>query len=344
LTKRPRILITRSSHQAPALADHLRALGHEPILIPTIELTEPTTFAPLDAALAQLDTFHWLLFTSANAVEAFHRRLSTHPNSVILSGAPERVKRVEGAQSKNPEGAHPATTSAHPSGDTQVPQGFSLGSHSPVEEGAGSLRLQPEVSPGVCSLPPNLCIAAIGPATARALEAIGLHADLLPPQAVAESLAEALLPHARQPNGTPTRFLLLRAEQARDILPDTLRAAGADLTIAPAYRTTIPQASLSEIQTLFSTPANYPDAITFTSSSTATNLLALLEAANLTLPPEVLRVSIGPITSQTLRDLNLPPHAEAADPTLPALVEILVKALDLNNSVQTAHFERENNF
>ena len=51
-----------------ALADSLRALGAEPILIPTIEIVGPTSFAPLDAALARLDTFHWLLFTSANSV------------------------------------------------------------------------------------------------------------------------------------------------------------------------------------------------------------------------------------------------------------------------------------
>ncbi len=71
----PRVLITRSPRQASTLADQLRALGAEPVLIPTIDIADPTTFAPLDAALAQLDTFHWLLFTSANAVEAFHRRL-----------------------------------------------------------------------------------------------------------------------------------------------------------------------------------------------------------------------------------------------------------------------------
>jgi uroporphyrinogen-III synthase len=284
-----RILITRSPHQASELAERLRALGHEPILIPAIELTAPTTFAPLDAALTQLDTFHWLLFTSANAVEAFHRRLAGR-----------------------------ATESGVPTTESGVPT---------TESGAPGLA-----SETWAVLPPTPRIAAIGSATARALEAIGLHADLLPPQAVAESLAEALLPHARQPDGVPTRFLLLRAEQARDILPDTLRAAGAEVTIAPAYRTIIPQTSAGQLQALFSAPANYPDAITFTSSSTATNFIALLEAASLTLPPEILRISIGPITSQTLRDLHLPPHAEATEPTLPALVEIVVKSLNLKNS------------
>jgi uroporphyrinogen-III synthase len=280
----PRILITRSPHQASALADQLRALGAEPILIPTIELVDPTTFAPLAAALAHLDRFHWLLFTSANAVEAF-------------------VKR------------------AMRPGDNQVPQGFSLGP-SPGEKGV--------LTPGVC-LPRHLRIAAIGPATARALEAANLPVHLLPPQSIAESLTAALLPHVLQPDGRPTRFLLLRAETARPHLPDALRVAGADLTIAPVYRTLIPPDSIAAIRQLFSSRKNWPQAITFTSSSTATNLLELLEASSLTLPQEIQRISIGPITSQTLRDLNLPPHAEAAEPSLPSLVAEVVKALNLNN-------------
>ena len=268
----PRILITRSPHQASALAGQLRALGLDPILIPTIELADPTTFAPLDAALAHLDHFHWLLFTSANAVEAFAKRLQ------LL--------------------------------------------HKPFNP---------------YSLIPNPClIAAIGPATARALEAANLPVHLLPPQAIAESLTEALLPHALQPpaatgQATPTRFLLLRAETARNHLPDTLRAAGAHVTIAPVYRTVVPSGSIAAIRHLFAHQDRWPFAITFTSSSTATNLLALLEAAGTRLPQEILRISIGPVTSQTLRDLNLPPHAEATEPTLPALAAAVVKSLHLNN-------------
>jgi uroporphyrinogen-III synthase len=178
-------------------------------------------------------------------------------------------------------------------------------------------------------LPPNLKIAAIGSATARALEALGLPLNLLPPQAVAESLADQLLPHVRQPDGSPTRFLLLRAEIARELLPDTLRAAGADVTVAPVYRNLVPSDSIAAVRRLFSVRDLRPAAITFTSSSTATNLLAILEVAGLRLPQEILRISIGPITSQTLRDLNYPPQAEATESTLPSLVAAVVKALNL---------------
>jgi uroporphyrinogen-III synthase len=255
---RPRILVTRSPHQASALAEALRALGAEPVLLPTIELAEPTSFSALDDAILRMDTFHWLLFTSANAVEAFCRR-----------------------------GRATALTDQR--------------------------------------------IAAIGLATGRALEAAGLRADLVPPLAIAESLADALLPFVRRPDGHPTNFLLVRAEKARDHLPDALRAAGAEVTIAPAYQTIIPGSSVSGVQALFKLRENWPDAISFTSSSTAANLLALLDLAGVKLPAEILRVSIGPVTSQTLREAGYAPHAEAIAPTISELAKAITDAVTLKS-------------
>src|SRR5579871_2682066 len=75
-----RILITRSRHQASELAFELKTLGAVPILIPTIEIISPETYAPLDSALAQLSRFDWLIFTSANAVEIFSQRLHRVPH------------------------------------------------------------------------------------------------------------------------------------------------------------------------------------------------------------------------------------------------------------------------
>ena len=239
-----RILITRTRHQASDLAAQLEALGATPILIPTIEIIPPETYAPLDSALTQLDLFDWLIFTSANAVDVFHQR-------------------------RNP------------------------------------------------ALTPKR-IAAIGPATAKAVEGIGVPVDLIPPQFIAESLAEALIPHA--PN---SRMLLIRAAEARDILPAALAAAGAHLTIVDAYRNQIPPGSIPALHTLFNSPEHYPDVITFTSASTARNLAALLEAADLTVPPNIIFASIGPITTQALRELGLQPILEAPEPTISALVQVI---------------------
>jgi uroporphyrinogen-III synthase len=246
-----RILVTRSRHQASDLAAQLEALGATPILIPTIEIAPPETYAPLDAALTCLRTYDWLVFTSANAVEAFHRRA--------------QFQRLN-----------------------QLPK------H----------------------------IAVIGPSTLRAANDIGLTVDLVPPQYIAESLAEALLPEA------PGRsFLLVRAAEARDTIPEALTAAGAIVTIAEAYRNQIPPDSIPALQALFGAPTGHPDAITFTSASTARNLITLLDAANLTLPPNIVLASIGPITSQTLRDLGYEPTLEAAEATIPSLVQSLLDRL-----------------
>ncbi len=312
---RPRVLVTRSSHQGSELAERLGALGLEPVLVPTIELAEPSRFEALDEALRRLSHssgpgdlkapagFDWILFTSANAVEAFGRRLNAgHSNAgdpdadQESAGDSQRLKRLR------------ARLETH---DLRGPA-----------EG-GSQAAQP------------LRIAAIGQATARALDAIGLSTSLVPPLAVAESLAAALLPYARRPDGSPAHFLLVRAEAAREHLPNVLRAAGAAVTVAPAYRTVVPLASVAQLRGLLEDPDRWPQAITFTSSSTARNLQALLEVSGLTLPAGILRVSIGPITSDTLRELDLPPHAEAAEATVPALAAAVAHILQMpGNRVQ----------
>lgn len=244
-----RVLVTRAPHQASELADRLRQASAEPILIPTISIAEPHSFAALDAALACLDTYDWMIFTSANAVEAFHRRAQFH--------------RI-----------------------TQLPH------H----------------------------IAAIGPATEHAARVVGLPVDLVPPTAVAESLAEQLAPHAAGKN-----FLLVRAAQARDVLPQALLQAGARVTIAEAYRNEIPLSSVAALRDLFASPFAYPDAVTFTSASTARNLASLLEEAGLSLPPGLILASIGPVTSAAMRELGLTPSVEAREASVTALVSALAE-------------------
>ena len=246
-----RILVTRAPHQASQLADRLSALGATPILIPTIEIAPPASFAALDAALTLLSSFDLVAFTSANAVEAFQQRAQL----LGLTPAPRRI-------------------------------------------------------------------AVVGPATERAVAAIGLHADMVPPIFTAESLAQTIV-QTLLPEAPDARILLLLAEQAPATLGSALETAGARVTVAAAYSNRIPQVSLAAVAALFAEPANCPDAVTFTSASTAGNLIALLDAAGLTLPAAVVRASIGPVTSRALGDLGLPPHLEAAEPTIAALAEAL---------------------
>ncbi len=305
--RRPRVLVTRSPRQASALADGLRDLGAEPILIPTIETVEPTSFTALDESLKHLENFHWLIFTSSNAVEAFSLRLQT------LKGTGFNPTQAEALGLKG-TGFNPAQA------EVLALKGTGFSPYVPAQPQNGA-----SASEGT-----RPQIAAIGPSTAQALRQIGFTPDLLPPQAVAESLTEALRPHARQPDGSPTRFLLIRAEEAREYLPDTLRAAGAEVTVAPAYRTVIPEGAAERIRHVLTT--EQVDAITFTSSSTARNLFTLLEAGGITLPISVIRASIGPITSSTLTDLGHPPHVEAPEATVRFLAETLVKYLNASKT------------
>lgn len=155
-------------------------------------------------------------------------------------------------------------------------------------------------------------VAAIGRATAAAAREAGFPVTLIPDQAVGESLAAALAPHV-----SGRRVLLVRAAVARDILPQALRAAGAALTLAEAYRNLVPEAS---IPLLIRALEQGIDAATFTSSSSVTHLAALAASAAVPFPmPGVAAISIGPITSATLREQGWPPAAEATEATIPAL-------------------------
>ena len=69
-----RVLVTRALHQAGKLSEGLRALGAEPVEVPVLEIRPPGDFAPLDAALEQIDSYDWLILTSANAVRAVAER------------------------------------------------------------------------------------------------------------------------------------------------------------------------------------------------------------------------------------------------------------------------------
>jgi uroporphyrinogen-III synthase len=161
-------------------------------------------------------------------------------------------------------------------------------------------------------------VAVVGPATARAVETIGLGVDVMPAVYTAEALAARLAPEVRG-----RRVLLVLAEDAPRILRAALEASGAAVTVAAAYSNRIPERSREMAAELFAEGAKYPDAVTFTSASTAGNLVALLAAAGLTLPEEVTRASIGPITSRALRELGLAAHVEAAEATVDALVDAL---------------------
>jgi uroporphyrinogen III methyltransferase / synthase len=153
-------------------------------------------------------------------------------------------------------------------------------------------------------------IAAIGPGTAAALRERGLIADVVPERFLAEGLVDALA------DVPVTRALVARAAEARDVLPDALRARGAEVDVVALYETVAE--NLSEPQLAALAGADY---VTFTSSSTVRFLLdAIADGAR----PRGRLVSIGPVTSAALRERGLEPDLEAVRHDIDGVVDALV--------------------
>ena len=244
-----RIVVTRPREQAAALSDRLRSLGAEVIPLPTIEILPPDDWGPLDAAIEVLDTYDWLIFTSANGVRHFVERLDVSDHDL-------RDIRAK--------------------------------------------------------------ICAIGPATAESLARLHIKVDRTPEEYVAESLLAALT--GEELRGK--RILLPRARVARDVIPVELEKRGATVNVVSAYQTVVPEDVAARVERLFE-GSSKPDWVTFTSSSTVRNFVSVCPVERL----EGVRVaSIGPITSATVRELDIRVDVEASRHTVGGVVDAIVAA------------------
>jgi uroporphyrinogen-III synthase/uroporphyrinogen III methyltransferase/synthase len=200
--------------------------------------------------------------------------------------------------------------------------------------------------------PDRLQVAAVGEATAQAARRAGLPVAVVPETYVAESLVVEILRAAqhgsadvlkghdfsravtgRQESGTLApegsfvgkRVLLACAAVARDVIPDALRAAGAAVDVVDAYRNVLPGDAPEMLREALQQGIA---AATFTSSSSVTHLADAARRAGITFPfTGVAAVSIGPITSRTLRSLGCEPAAEADPSDILGLLEAVVRAL-----------------
>jgi uroporphyrinogen III methyltransferase / synthase len=155
-------------------------------------------------------------------------------------------------------------------------------------------------------------IAAMGPGTARALREHGIAADIVPARSVAEGMVEALEPVEVR------RVLLVRGREGRDVLPEALRARGAQVDLLLVYETVaeeLPPETLDAVRGA--------DFVTFTSASTVRHLAG---AAGGALPSGPRLASIGPATSAALREHGAEPDLEADPHTPDGLVEAIVRA------------------
>ena len=234
-----RIALTREPSQAAPLQQRLDALGAEVFLCPLLRFLEPDDAAPLQAALQQLASFDWVLFTSPNGVRTFFE---------ALPGDARRLGRAR--------------------------------------------------------------LAAIGPGTAQALERHGLQADLVPTRSVAEGLLEALESEPMEGR----RVLLPRAQEARSVLPDGLRARGAEVVVVACYRTVMPEPppQLAEV-----------DRVVLMSSSSVRHFRQLCPDGD----PEC--VCIGPVTAQTARELGFRHILQAERFDQEGVIEVLLSVQPL---------------
>jgi uroporphyrinogen III methyltransferase/synthase len=162
----------------------------------------------------------------------------------------------------------------------------------------------------------NVKIAAIGPATAQRIKEFHLSVDLEPKEFIAEGIIAALEEFGSVEN---LKFLLARAEGARDILPKRLSELGAIVDEAIAYRTVPETIDVTGAMDRFRSEG--ADLVTFTSSSTVENFLAL----KLPWPKSAKTASIGPITSETMRAHGLSVDVEAARYDIDGLIAAILK-------------------
>jgi uroporphyrinogen III methyltransferase/synthase len=155
-------------------------------------------------------------------------------------------------------------------------------------------------------------VAAIGPGTAAALSARGITPDVVPERSLAESLVEALAPLPVE------RALIARAKHAREVLPEALRARGAEVEVLELYET-VPEPLAGDLLAR----AASADYITFTSASSVEFFLTAADHAAV-LSPATRIVSIGPVTSAALRERGLEPHVEAPRHDIDGLLEALL--------------------
>ena len=165
-----------------------------------------------------------------------------------------------------------------------------------------------------------LRVAAVGSATAEMARKAGFRVTVVPDSYNSEGVVAAL-----GSSILGKRALLARAKVARDVIPDALTAAGALMTVVDAYQTVLPDGAQAALVEALRVGV---DAATFTSSSTVRNLAEVAREAGIDFPfAGVKAISIGPVTSATLREFGWEPAGEALASDLPGLIEAVRQGL-----------------
>ncbi len=326
-----RILVTRAAHQAGKLSEGLRAAGFEPVEVPVLEIRPPESFEPLDRALRKLDLYNWLIFTSANTVRAFVERSA----ALGISFAKTSALQVAAVGAATATAARDAGIQVALVPETYVAESLVdefrsfVSGHDPGAHSVSGARVEKPIK---TVLPHPFAPFAKGWEDAEA----GLKGHGLPGSPATGPRRRGDLSRAKKDQKTSgalapeasfrgKRILLARAAVARDVIPDALRAAGATVDVVDAYRNVMPETAPHLLRQALAAGI---DAATFTSSSSVTHLAEAAKAAGISFPFAGVRaVSIGPITSQTLRESGWEPAIEAAPHDIPGLIAAVQRIL-----------------
>lgn len=162
-------------------------------------------------------------------------------------------------------------------------------------------------------------LCAIGPKTKEEVEKFGIRCDFVPNEYRAEAIIEGL----KNEDMAGKKVLLPRADIARKIIPDTLKQLGAEVKEVVAYKTVMGAANAQLLRDMLAEKKLH--VLTFTSSSTVRNFVKMLNAPNLAeLLEGVTVASIGPITSDTAKELGVRVDVEAQEYTIDGLVEAII--------------------
>ena len=247
------IIVTRSRDQASAFSDQLIELGANVLEYPTINITDPDDFGPLDKELENLDSTDWLIFTSVNGVDAFFNRIFELGHD---------VRDLKGVK--------------------------------------------------ICS---------IGPSTTERIKGFHVSIDCQPPKYVAESVVEALK-KVEEIKGK--RFLMPRTDIARSYIPEELEKLGAEVSDIIAYKTVL--ATDGDNIVLDKLKDGEVDIVTFTSASTVKNFVKIIGEDNLSaFKNNVQFASIGPITNESAKEMDIDISIKAEEYSIPGLVQAIVE-------------------
>lgn len=253
-----RILVTREHSTGFEL---LEELGAEIIEFPTIKIVPPEDYSELDAVIERIESYNWLILTSANAVKFFFKRLFEKERD---------IRDLKGIR-----------------------------------------------------------ICAIGTKTGAEIRRYGIKVDLIPEEFNAEGLIEAFI--AEHPGHDPEqklrgiRFLLPRAEKAREILPEKIKELGGEIDVVTAYRAIRPELLGRRLRRFLK--EGKISIATFTSAATFNNFIAIMGKEAHELLKGVMIAVIGPVTARAVESAGLKVHIMPQQATIEAMIKEIINRI-----------------